>query len=81
MNKINVTSTAEAIEGTARTAKELSDRLYRLAEQMRTKDDISYASEAISEVTSAVGNFRIDLYVTRPIRELQRIAMDRNDDE
>lgn len=55
----------------AQTALALSKRLEQIAKLMREKNDISHASEAVSEIATSMMNFRLDLLVTRPVREYQ----------
>lgn len=71
MVELNVESTAQAIDNAANVALALSQRLTQIAELMREKKDITYASEVIQEVTNSMSNFRLDLMVTRPLREYQ----------
>jgi len=70
---INVEPTAKIIESMARILSEYSKEMESIAEKMRSKNDISYASEAIQSVTNMVNNLRLDLLITRPLREFQNL--------
>lgn len=69
---MNVEPTALKIDEMADSALRLSKELGRLAEQMRISKDLNYAADVVTTVVNAVGNFRLDLMVTRPIRELSK---------
>lgn len=71
MLNIDVEPTAEAIDAAAKTALTLSKRLEQITKFMREKNDISHASEAVSEIATSMSNFRLDLMVARPVREYQ----------
>lgn len=72
----DVKPTADIIAQMAITLKRYSEDLERCAERMVETGDWHYASEAAQTVTNCFANLRLDLLVTRPIRELTR---DRND--
>lgn len=74
MNLINTETTALAIDNMAHQAEDAAERFKYIAKQMRDKNDLTYASEAISEATNLMNLFRLDLLVTRPIREFQKGA-------
>jgi hypothetical protein len=68
---IDVDPTAAAIDVAANNFRYVADRLESIATKMRERNDITYASEAVSEIVNAISNSRIDLLVTRPIRAFQ----------
>lgn len=70
--EMNVEPTAEVIEAMARQAEDCARDLRRIAKSMRERSDITYASEAISTASNLLNLFRLDLLVTRPLRELMR---------
>lgn len=69
---INVEPTATIIDQMAKELNYRSDRLKQLAENMRTKEDLTYASEVVSEITNMIANLRLDLMVQRPLREMMK---------
>jgi len=71
---IDVEPTADTIDKAAIRFRETAESLVRIAAKMRERGDISYASEALSEMLNALQSSRIDLLVTRPIRALQHAA-------
>lgn len=79
MVEINVEPTAQAIDNMANVALGLSQRLTQITASMREKKDVTYASEALQEVSGAMGGFRLDLMVTRPVREYQTKLRDITD--
>lgn len=71
-DRVDVEPTASAIELAAREMTSSSEVLMRIAAKMRERNDISYASDAMSEILTIPGRCRTDLLVTRPIRALQK---------
>ena len=74
MIEINVIPTVESIEEAASSLKRSSSELFRIAKLMQEKNDISYAGEAVSVMSNIFNVCRVDLMVTRPIRELQAVV-------
>lgn len=69
---MNVIPTAEAIIKNAETLRHYATELERIAENMRTRQDITYAAEALGAITNCMGSLRLDLLVTRPLREYNK---------
>lgn len=69
-SKVNVEPTAQAIDEMADVLESKAKELRILAGSMRAKNDLTYAAEAANVVRNTMGNLRIDLLVTRPLREL-----------
>lgn len=65
---IDVEPTAQAIDAAAERMCQAAEKLVRIAKNMRSRNDINYASEALMEILNAVQGSRIDLLVVRPIR-------------
>lgn len=65
---IDVRETAEVLDEMAADFARASRNMERLATQMRERDDMSYAADAMTEVRNTFANLRTDLLVTRPIR-------------
>jgi hypothetical protein len=72
MKQIDVELTAQVIDTMSERAQYLMRELDSIADKMRQTKDLSYASEAQNAVISFIVNARLDLLVTRPIRELMR---------
>ena len=69
---MDVEQTASAIESIAERLNDAGIEIHCIAEQMRATNDITYVSEVMTAVLRVIGNLRLDLLVTRPIREFQR---------
>lgn len=69
MKSIDVKPTAEIVNDMAETLERYSRELRNISKKMIETDDISRASEAITVVSNCIANLRMDLLVTRPIRE------------
>ena len=72
MKEYNVELTAQAIDLMVKELTYRAQRLESIADSMRSKEDLTYASEVVSEVTSMLANLRLDLLVTRPLRETMK---------
>ncbi len=70
--KTDVESTAQIIDDMADNLIRASDDLKRLVLKMRENKDLTYAAEAINTITNCMQNLRLDLLVTRPLREYQQ---------
>jgi len=70
--EIDVKQTQETINEIADQLEYYAADLRWISEKMGIKNDISYAAEAMNTIRNCFGNLRIDLLVTRPIRELTR---------
>jgi hypothetical protein len=69
---INVEPTAQIIDSTANELRLSADKLNKISSLMRERNDLSYASEALSEILNTLQNARLDLLITRPIRALSK---------
>lgn len=69
---MNVEPTAEVIDDMAQAALYRANELQQIAKKMRERNDISYASEAISTARNLLGDMRLDLLITRPLREVEK---------
>ena len=72
MKPLNVELTAEVIDAMAVTLVNAAKDLQQLASKMRANNDLMYASEAVQVVTNIMNALRLDLLVTRPLREMGR---------
>jgi hypothetical protein len=70
---IDVEPTAETINAAAARFRQCAVTLDNLATQMRERNDLTYASEAMMEMLNALQNSRLDLLVTRPIRACRAV--------
>lgn len=68
----NVELTAEVIDRMVVVLQDAAVDLQRIAERMRAKKDLSYTSDAANTVMNIPHNLRVDLLVSRPIRELSK---------
>ena len=62
--------TAEVIREMAEVYRSRAEELDELAEDLVAREDFSYAAAALMLVSSTSFNLRLDLLVTRPLREL-----------
>jgi len=69
---IDVEPTAQVIDQAAVRMRQAADSLNQVSAHMRERNDLSYASEALSEILSTLQNSRLDLLITRPIRALSK---------
>lgn len=69
---MNVEPTAQIIDNMADNLIRYAADLKRLALRMRENKDLTYTSEAINTITNCILNLRLDLLITRPLREYQR---------
>lgn len=72
MPNVDVKPTAEAIMDMAKTLNHCALEMKRIADKMVEYEDITYASQAATAVSNCVSNLRLDLLVTRPLREFLR---------
>lgn len=70
--KVDVTSTAEALDAAADNMEHAAKEVRRHAASMRAKSDLTYAAEAISVISQLPSQCRLDLFVTRPLRAIGR---------
>ncbi|WP_227461656.1 hypothetical protein [Cupriavidus pauculus] len=72
--KPDVAPTAEVIEKMAEAMTESAAKLARLAVELRESGSLEDAALAAGIVTNCLGNLRLDLLVTRPLRALERAS-------
>jgi hypothetical protein len=72
MSEVNVEPTAEVIDTMAKNLVRAAKHMEGFAADMRAKKDLTYAAEAINAVSNLISQLRLDLLVTRPIRELDK---------
>lgn len=68
---IDVEPTAQTIDQAAERFRQAAVDLDRLAATMRERNDLEYAAEALVIAHNTLANSRLDLLVTRPLREYQ----------
>lgn len=68
---MNVEPTAEIIESVANEFITSAKNLRFVAQQMRNTKDITYVAEATNLIRGVFSNVRLDLLITRPLREMQ----------
>jgi hypothetical protein len=69
---IDVGPTAETIEAAAKVLEDAARELRYQAAKMREEGDLTRASQAINTFANIWQNLRLDLFVTRPLRETMR---------
>lgn len=69
---IDVKPTVEKIRAMAKVMRQSADEVDRLGDRMLETGDLTYASEVVNAFLSMSVNARLDLMVTRPLRELMR---------
>ena len=69
---INVESTAQSIDEMASTIERFAASIRNQAKRMREEKDISIAADVANNVTGMLTNIRLDLLITRPLREMRR---------
>jgi HAMP domain-containing protein len=71
--QVNVEPIAQVIDDLAADLRRRADELERLAGSLRDTGDLDEAVAAVS-VAVSTANLRLDLLLSRPIRELQRAS-------
>ena len=69
---MNVEPTVSIICHAAEILRGFADDLDRQADHLSATQDFTYAAEAAQTIGNIMQNLRIDLLVTRPIREYER---------
>lgn len=72
MKDYNVEPTVEAINKISETMRHYANQIERQAEYMQEDGDLSRASEVIDLVNAMMINARLDLLITRPLRETMK---------
>lgn len=72
MKNYNVDSTIGVIEKIAETMRYYADQVDHQAEAMRKDGDLSRAAEVLLSVNAMMNNARLDLLITRPLRETMK---------
>lgn len=68
---MNVLPTVEVIKNMAYNLRHAASHLDSYAEKMKETNDLSYAAEVLQEIANLGPNLRMDLLVTRPLREMR----------
>lgn len=69
---MNTKPTSQVIREIGARLRAKADEMDEIANSMDTTKDLTYASEAINAISNLIFNCRLDLLVTRPIREYKR---------
>ena len=64
--------TARAVSSIVRVLRDYADEIEHLGNRMLEEKDFGYVSEVLQSVTNMNGNLRLDLLVTRPLREFKK---------
>ena len=73
MKNVDVKPTVEVILAMSNNMEDYAKELRRIANDMNESGDITYAAEALQAIVNCSSNMRMDLLVSRPIREFQKI--------
>ncbi len=73
-DKVDVCATSEAIHNMADTMRYFALELDKIADRMVEAGDLSYGGEALGCVSNCMLNLRLDLLVTRPVREYEKVV-------
>lgn len=68
----NVEPTAEVIDNMVEELIYRAERLSSIAVKLRESSNFEYVAEAIQEITNTNSNLRLDLLITRPLRETMK---------
>ena len=69
---MNLKPIAEVMKNMAEQLRRAADELDRTNNTMMERQDITYAGEAMQVIKNCFFNLRLDLLITRPIREFER---------
>jgi len=69
---MNVKPVTEVIREAAETMHSYSERMNKLADDIESSGDLSSCGEALNMISNMLANIRMDLFVTRPIREYEK---------
>lgn len=72
MTDIDVSSTAETIEAAAETLERAARDLRHQAAALRETKDFDRAAFAVNTLVNIWANVRLDLLISKPVRELRR---------
>ena len=69
---MNTIETVKHIREMSQTLRHYADQFESVAKRMEDTGDLTYAAEIVGGVSNLIQNLRMDLLVTRPIREYQK---------
>ena len=72
MNSHNVEPTVEKINEMARIIRHYADEIENHGRAMQRTGDLTYAAEVLNAYVAMITNSRLDLMVTRPLREVMK---------
>ena len=67
----------QLVRESAKTMHRYADDMDRCADKMEERDDLEYLGEAMLCVTNMLNNLRLDLFVSRPVREIAELRAER----
>ena len=70
MREIDVTPTCQVIDQMIVNLEATAQELKRYRMTISEKNDLTYVAEVSNCITSCLGNLRLDLLITRPLRAL-----------
>lgn len=69
---MNVEPTVEIIQKMAKELDYRTGRIGLIATKMQDTQDLTYAAEVVNEIVSLITNLRLDLLITRPLKETMK---------
>lgn len=72
MTQYDVKPTVEKISEMAKTIRHYADEIENHGKVMQRTGDLTYAAEVVNAFTAMIVNSRLDLMVTRPLRETMK---------
>lgn len=69
---MNTKPTVDIMRAAADRMRDYAARLDSDAARLEETGDWDYASEGMNTVLNMIGNLRLDLFIARPLRELER---------
>lgn len=71
--KTNVEPTVTVIEDIANHLERCAEKVRGRSADMQEKNDLTFAAETLNDITNCLFSLRLDLLVTRPLREMTRL--------
>jgi hypothetical protein len=69
---MDINPTVDIIRLMSRRLSDAAKELDKISEKIIETNDLTYASEAMQTISNSILNLRLDLLVTRPLREAMK---------
>lgn len=73
MQTVNVQPTVDVINQTAARMEEYAADIRRIGLKISETGDLERTADVVNAVTNCIMNLRLDLLITRPLREMRRL--------